>query len=143
MKQSEAKPTVFKKNDDFVYSLKLKVSRAFLTDATKKFQNLPFSLRSFEDENKAKMGVTECSNHGLLQPFHVLLDKETEIVAHFKATAIILPNGIIKISGLPLETENYQSDHSIEDKALAQLLQESLKPKKKKAAKAKAASEKK
>ncbi|CAD5219716.1 unnamed protein product [Bursaphelenchus okinawaensis] len=134
VKQHDTRTTVFKKNDDFVYSLKMKISRAFLTDATKRFQNFPFSLRSFEEESKAKLGSVECSNHGLLQPYHVLVDKDTEVVAHFKATAVILPNGIIKLSGLPLETDLYQTDVKIEDKALAALLQESLKPKKKKAA---------
>lgn len=129
--------TVYKKNDDFVYSLKLKVSRALITEATKKFQNLPFSLRAFEDENKAKMGSLECSNHGLLQPYHVLVEKESEVVAHFKATAVILPNGIIKLAGLPLDTSLFQSELRVEDKALAALLQESLKPKKKKPAAAK------
>ncbi|CAD5226752.1 unnamed protein product [Bursaphelenchus xylophilus] len=135
VKQHETRTTVFKKNDDFVYSLKMKVSRAFLTDATKRFQNFPFSLRAFEEETKAKMGSVECSNHGLIQPYHVLVDKDSELVAHFKATAIILPNGIIKVSGLPLETDLYETDVKIEDKALAALLQESLKPKKKKPAK--------
>jgi hypothetical protein len=62
----------------------------------------------------------------------VLVDKDTEVVAHFKATAIILPNGILKIAGLPLEESLYESDLRIEDEQLAALLKEALKPKKKK-----------
>lgn len=49
----------------------MKASRQFLTEATKKFQNLPFSLRSFENENAAKMGSLECANHGLITPYTV------------------------------------------------------------------------
>lgn len=37
-----------------------------------------FPLRAFEDEGKAKLGVLECTNHGLLQPFNVLQEKEGE-----------------------------------------------------------------
>jgi hypothetical protein len=46
-----------------------------------------------------------------------------------------LPNGILKIAGLPLEEDLYQSDLRIEDEQLAALLKEGLKPKKKKGAK--------
>jgi hypothetical protein len=56
-------------------------------------------------------------------------------VAHFKATVIILPNGILKIAGLPLEDGLYETDLKIEDEQLAALIKEALKPKKKKAKK--------
>lgn len=64
-----------------------------------------------------------------------MIDKESEVVAHFKATVIILPNGILKIAGLPLEENMYETDLKIEDEQLAALIKESLKPKKKKVAK--------
>ena len=54
-----------------VYNLKLKASRSFFYDAQKKFGNLPFSLRHFDDEKKAKIGTTECVKHDLLQPYEV------------------------------------------------------------------------
>jgi hypothetical protein len=50
----------------------MKSSRRFFYEAQKKFGNLPFSLRHFEDENKAKVGTNECVNHDLLQPFEVI-----------------------------------------------------------------------
>lgn len=34
------------------------------------------SLRAFEDEGKARLGVVECAKHELLQPFNVLHEKE-------------------------------------------------------------------
>lgn len=39
---------------------------------------LPFSIRAFEDEAKARLGVVECAKHELLQPFSVLQEKEGE-----------------------------------------------------------------
>lgn len=40
---------------------------------------LSFSLRAFEDESKARLGVVECAKHELLQPFTVLHEKEGEL----------------------------------------------------------------
>lgn len=36
------------------------------------------SIRAFEDEAKARLGVVECAKHELLQPFSVLHEKEGE-----------------------------------------------------------------
>lgn len=36
------------------------------------------TLRAFEDESKARLGVVECAKHELLQPFTVLHEKEGE-----------------------------------------------------------------
>lgn len=36
---------------------------------------MPFNLRNFEEEAKAKMGVVECVSHKLIEPFQVLYEK--------------------------------------------------------------------
>ena len=36
---------------------------------------MPFNIRNFDDENKAKMGCTECVTHKLIDPYPVLWDK--------------------------------------------------------------------
>lgn len=41
---------------------------------------MPFNLRNFEDEKKAKMGVMECVNHKLIEPFQVLFEKTGKII---------------------------------------------------------------
>jgi len=41
---------------------------------------MPFNLRNFEDEKKAKMGVMECVNHKLIEPFQVLFEKTGIII---------------------------------------------------------------
>ena len=36
-----------------------------------KHGSMPFTLRAFEDEVKAKMGVVECEKHALVRPYQV------------------------------------------------------------------------
>lgn len=43
-----------------------------------------------------------------------------------------MPSGIFKITGIPLETDLYDCNVNISDLKLAELLQEPLRPKKKK-----------
>lgn len=52
----------------------MKASRTFFSEAQQKFGAMPFSLRLFEDEVKAKMGVVECERHGLLTPYQVIFN---------------------------------------------------------------------
>uniref|UniRef100_A0A4W3HRR1 Proliferation-associated 2G4 n=1 Tax=Callorhinchus milii TaxID=7868 RepID=A0A4W3HRR1_CALMI len=61
------------------YGLKMKTSRAFFSEVERRFDAMPYTLRAFEDEKKARMGVVECAKHKLLQPFNVLYEKEGEI----------------------------------------------------------------
>lgn len=93
--------TVFKRNVETNYRLKMKASRALLSEVDKKFPTLPFTLRHFEDEKSAKMGITECVAHGLLTPYPSLHDKSGH-VAHFKCTVLLLPSGTVRVTGLDL-----------------------------------------
>lgn len=130
-KESEVRTTVYKKKD-IIYQLKMKTSRAFLSEAEKRFGLMPFVLRDFEDEKKARMGVIECAKHDLMEPYPVYYEKEGEFVAEFKYTVLIMPNGTMKITGIPLDLELYQSDKQITDEAIKNLLALSLSSKKKK-----------
>lgn len=56
----------------------MKASRAFYSDVMHKHGPMPFNLRTFEDENKAKLGAVECVNHKLIEPFQVLFDRPGE-----------------------------------------------------------------
>ena len=40
------------------------------------------------------------------------------MVAQFKFTVLLMPNGPQKITGLPFDTELYKSEHSIEDQEI-------------------------
>ena len=41
-----------------------------------------------------------------------------EFVAQFKFVVLLMPNGPLKITGLPFEPEFYKSEHSVEDEKM-------------------------
>ena len=88
-----------------------------MSEAEKKYGMMPFSLRNFEEEGKARLGITECVKHDLMEPYPVYYDKDGEFVAEFKFTVLIMPNNTMKITGLPVDLEAYQSENSITDEA--------------------------
>jgi methionine aminopeptidase len=130
--------TVFKRNVESNYQLKMKASRAVLTEVDKKFPTLPFTLRHFEDEKQAKMGITECVTHGLMTPYPSL-HEYTGDVAHFKCTVLLLPSGTARVTGLDLPS--YFTTDKEPDEETAAVLKEldeaAAKKAKKKAAKKK------
>ncbi|XP_077459989.1 proliferation-associated protein 2G4-like [Stigmatopora argus] len=132
--------TIYKRDASKQYGLKMKTSRTFFSEVERRFDAMPFTLRAFEDEAKARLGVVECAKHELLQPFSVLHEKEGEFVAQFKFTVLLMANGPHRITGGPFEPELYKSEHEIQDEELRTLLQSSAsrktqKKKKKKASK--------
>lgn len=137
-REVDSKATIYKKTDE-IYQLKMKASRTVLSDVDKKFGVMPFTLRYFEDEVKAKMGLKECLNHKLIEPFPVLHEKDGEFVAQFKFTVLLMPTRSHKITGLSIDMGAYKTEHKIEDESIVKLLQGSNptanKKKKKKTAK--------
>lgn len=120
-KEQDTKVSIYKKTD-VNYLLKLKASKAFYAEVKRKYQTMPFNLRNFEEEAKAKMGVVECVAHKLIDPFQVLYEKHNEFVAQFKSTLLLLPNGTVLATGIPLDLNLYESEHSIVDEELKKLL---------------------
>jgi len=137
-KEHETRTTVYKRTD-LQYALKMKASRAFYSEVCNKFTMMPFTLRAFEDEKKARLGVGECTNHELLTPYPVLYEKDGEYVAQFKFTVLLMPNGPLRITHGSWDPEFIQSEYSIKDEELktiltSQVSKKSQKKKKKKAA---------
>ena len=133
-REHEARCNVFKRQLDQVYNLKSKSARAFFVEVNKRFPTLPFSVRALSDATAAKVGVKECINHDLLLPYPVYQEKPGEFVAQFKATVVVQPRSTAVICGnTPLDVARYQSEHSVSDPALQELLAKDLwsKPKKK------------
>jgi methionine aminopeptidase len=100
-KQSELRCTVFKRNVEANYRLKMKASRYVLSEVDKKFPTFPFTLRHFDDEKQAKMGINECVGHQLVTPYPSLVEHSGK-VAHFKCTVLLLPSGTSRVTGLDL-----------------------------------------
>ena len=57
---------------DVNYSLKMKTSRAVFSEVQKKAGAFPFNVRVLDDEKRARMGLQEPVQHGLVRPYEVL-----------------------------------------------------------------------
>lgn len=130
-RETDIRTTVYKKKD-FIYQLRMKSSRVFLSEVEKRFSLMPFTLRHFEDEKRARMGVIECAKHDLVEPYPVYQEKDGEFVAEFKYTVLLMPNGQMKITGLPLDLDLYESEYKINDNDIKQLLTSATQKKKNK-----------
>lgn len=139
-RESEFRTTVFKRELDVQYNLKIQKSRNFFTEVNKRFPTLPFSIRAFEDPVGAKIGVKECIEHDLITPYPVLTEKAGEIVAQFKSTIAILPRSTAVLTGDFALDSRFDSDKKINDADLAALIAGDLwkKEEKKKPAKGQA-----
>jgi len=127
-REKDAKITIYKKTEE-TYMLKMKTSREFFSKVSKQFGAMPFNLRNMDDERKARMGVGECVNHRLVEPFQVLYEREGEQVSQFKFTVLLMPNGPQKITGLPFDPELFKSELEIKDQEIQKLLKQSANPK--------------
>ncbi|CAF2706491.1 unnamed protein product [Rotaria sp. Silwood2] len=136
-RETDIRTTVYKKKD-FIYQLRMKSSRVFLSEVEKRFSLMPFTLRHFEDEKRARMGVIECAKHDLVEPYPVYQEKDGEFVAEFKFTLLLMPSGQMKITGLPIDLDSYESEYKILDSDIKQLLTSSTQKKKKNKKKKKA-----
>ncbi|KAJ0978293.1 hypothetical protein J5N97_013776 [Dioscorea zingiberensis] len=112
----ERQTTVYKRAVDKNYHLKMKSSRFIFSEISQKFPIMPFSARALE-EKRARLGLVECVNHDLLQPYPVLHEKPGDLVAHIKFTVLLMPNGSDRITSHPLQqlqsTKNIDNDSEI------------------------------
>merc|ERR1712187_110730 len=142
-KETEIRNTVYKRAVETSYMLKTQKARQFITEVNRRFPALPFTLRAIEDEQVARVGVSEAKRHELLEEYPVLKEKDGETVAQFKFTVLLLPGGTKRITGLPLGSLEKQAASSckVTDEEMVKLLATSANPKK--AKKKKATSDKK
>ncbi|MCO5601016.1 hypothetical protein L7F22_055132 [Adiantum nelumboides] len=125
----EKQTTIYKRAIDKNYHLKMKTSRLIFSEINQKFSIMPFTARSLEEEKRARLGLVECVNHELLQPYPVLHEKPGDYVAHLKFTVLLMPNGSDKLTGHPLQEIN--SSKTLEDPEIKVWLALGTKAKKK------------
>merc|ERR1712113_309792 len=137
-KETELRNTVYKRAVETSYNLKTQKARQFISEVNRRFPALPFTLRAIEDEQVARVGVSEAKRHELLEEYPVLKEKPEEFVAQFKFTVLLLPGGTKKITGLALGDLGSQAATSkkVEDEELKKILATSANPKKAKKKKA-------
>lgn len=120
-KPSDVRTTVYKKSEE-TYSLKMKASRSFYGEASKRFGMMPFTLRAFEDSARARLGLNECLKHDLMIPYEVLSEKDGEYVAQFKFTVLLMPNGVTRVTKSFFDETVAESEHKIDDEEIMKLL---------------------
>lgn len=126
-KEAPGRTTVFKRELQTVYSLKLKSSRAFFGEMQKRFPTLPFAIRSFGDVTAAKVGVKECLDHDLLLPYPVLQEKAGETVAQFKTTVAVLPRSTVVLAGaLPFDEGRFDTENSLQNEEVVALVKRDM-----------------
>ncbi|MBA0800861.1 hypothetical protein Gohar_011273, partial [Gossypium harknessii] len=124
----EKQTTIYKRAVDKNYHLKMKTSRFIFSEINQKFPILPFTARALE-EKRARLGLVECVNHDLLQPYPVLHEKPGDYVAHIKFTVLLMPNGSDRITLHPLQ--KLQPTKTIDDPEIKGWLALGTKTKKK------------
>merc|ERR1712099_159300 len=87
-KETELRHTVFKRAVETTYNLKTQKARQFISEVNRRFPALPFTLRAIEDEQVARVGVSEAKRHELLDEYPVVKEKEMQFVAQFKFTVL-------------------------------------------------------
>merc|ERR1719281_1773961 len=97
-KEAEIRHTVYKRAVETSYNLKTQKARQFISEVNRRFPALPFTLRAIEDEQVARVGVSEAKRHELLDEYPVLKEKVDEVVAQVKFTALLLPGGTKKVT---------------------------------------------
>merc|ERR1711988_806628 len=123
-KETELRHTVYKRAPDATYLLKTQKARQFISEVNKRFPALPFTLRAIEDEQVARVGISEAKRHDLLDEYPVLKERDGEFIAQFKFTLLLLPGGTKQITGLPFgDLEKIAvSSHEVKDEEMKKLL---------------------
>jgi len=131
---SNARTSIYQRVADVTYQLKLKTSRAVFSEIQKKAGPFPFNIRSLEDEKRARVGIHEAEQHGLLKPYDVQQSPPGTFVAAFHFTLALPPTGPVLITHAPLwyDSVKVKSEKELQDPTLKELLSKVMREPKKK-----------
>ncbi|KAH7106278.1 proliferation-associated protein 1 [Auriculariales sp. MPI-PUGE-AT-0066] len=134
----ESRTTIYQRASEVTYQLKMKTSRMVFSEIQKKAGPFPFTLRSLEDEKRARMGVQEAVQHGLLRPYEVLYTPNNTFVAAYHFTIALLPAGPSLITQKPVwyTPGKVKTEKELEDAEVKEILSKPLREPKKKGKKA-------
>jgi hypothetical protein len=71
-RSEDSRTTIYQKDSTVTYQLKMKTSRAVFSEVLKKAGAFPFNIRVLEDEKRARLGLQEAVQHGLVKPYEVM-----------------------------------------------------------------------
>ena len=138
-KETTIKTSIYKRALETTYKLRTDSGRRLLSVVENNFYSFPFSFSAFDKEENIKlkqkipnfkttmkMGLSECIKNDLLHGYPVLTEKKGEIVAEFTYTIAVRNEGPIVISGLTLDTKDFESDKKITDETINKELEKDL-----------------
>ena len=138
-KETGIKTSIYKRALETTYKLRTDSGRRLLSVVENNFYSFPFSFSAFDKEENIKlkqkipnfkttmkMGLGECVKNDLLHGYPVLTEKKGEIVAEFTYTIAVRNEGPIIISGLNLDTAQFESDKKIENEEIKKELEKDL-----------------
>ncbi|KAG2743543.1 proliferation-associated protein 1 [Suillus brevipes Sb2] len=137
----DSRTTIYQKDSSVTYQLKMKNSRAVFSEVQKKAGAFPFNVRALEDEKRARLGLQEAVQHGLIKPYEVVYTPANTFVAAFHFTIALVPAGPLLLTHPPVwyKPGLVKSEKELEDDELKGLLSKSLRESKKNKKKAKEA----
>jgi hypothetical protein len=100
-REEESRTTIYSRVSEVTYQLKMKTSRAVFTQVQQKAGAFPFNIRMLEDEKRARMGLQEAVQHGLVRPYDV------------QYVNIIMTSGVLTDCSLDLHPQEATSRVSI------------------------------
>lgn len=129
--ERDTRETIYKRQVDVDYKLKMKTSRQVFSEINKLFPTMPFTLRALSDPKRSRMAMTEILKHSLVTPYPVLYERDdSATVARCSMTVLITPTQTTVVTkGLkpPMESEKQVTDEEVQ-----RLLATSIEKKKKK-----------
>ncbi|KAF7327677.1 Peptidase-M24 domain-containing protein [Mycena kentingensis (nom. inval.)] len=133
-RQEEARTSVYQRDGQVTYQLKMKISRAVFSEVQKKAGAFPFNVRALEDEKRSRMGLQEAVSHGLVKPYEIVYTPPGTFVAAFHFTIALLPGGPSLVTHPPVwyKPELVKTEKELEDEELKTLLARNLRESKKK-----------
>jgi len=120
-KDGAQRTTVYKKNEG-MYSLKMKASKQFYFQISKDNSVMPFTLRSCPDSKTARLGVTECVKHNVVDEYKILWEEKSDLVAQFKMLVLVMPNGNIRGTTTGFDEASATSECGLDAEADAEMI---------------------
>ncbi|KAJ7593261.1 peptidase M24, structural domain-containing protein [Mycena floridula] len=132
-RMEETRTTIYQRDSNVTYQLKMKNSRAVFSEVQKKAGAFPFNIRCLEDEKRSRMGLQEAVQHSLVKPYEVIFTPANTFVAAFHFTIALLPGGPSLITYPPIwyKPELVKTEKELEDEELKALLARNLRENKK------------
>lgn len=128
--EKNTRGTIYKRQVDVDYKLKMKTSRQVFSEINKSYPTMPFTLRALSDPIRSRMAMKEMLNHNLVTPYPVLYEKDDEYVARCSMTVLITPTQTMVVT--KSVRPEVECDKEVKDEQVKALLAMSIEKKKKK-----------